>query len=204
MIILSEKKNISYKKHSVQINLQDQISEKDYFFGRLQDLIPDEAIYREYPQRRRTSGNIWELTPDMLFDDPKEEYGRENEPHITCLYGLTDESDMFKIKRYLTAVDPFEIELDDISLFSSDPKYDVVKVEILSPELHEVNAWIVENCKNSQKFPEYHPHMTIAYVRKDAYTPDRNPCKGKRIGVRSMVFSSAGNEGTSEMPLKSR
>jgi 2'-5' RNA ligase len=186
MIIFVEKRGVSYKRHSIQINLAEHVSEKDRFFDRLQQLIPDVAIYREHPQVVRASGSIWDLVPQ---DDPREEYGREDEPHVTVLYGLTDAHDMGAIAEHLASIDPFDLRLGEISLFSNKPEYDVAKVDIDCPELHDIHAWIREHCANSLTYPEYKPHMTIAYVRKDAYTPDKNPSFGKSISIRSMEFS---------------
>jgi 2'-5' RNA ligase len=145
------------------------------------------------------------MLPGMLVDDPREEYGREDEPHVTVLYGLLDEADMFKIRRYLSGVDPFFIELGEVSLFSNKPEYDVVKVDILSDPLQDVHKWIRENCKNSLTYPDYHPHMTLAYTKKSwAFEAFENPFEGKMIKVHSMEFSSANAGGKVEMPLKVR
>jgi 2'-5' RNA ligase len=189
-MVLTEKMGVSYKKHSVQCNLREHVSEKDWFFDNLQAQIPDKALYREHPQVCRTSGSIWELTP-QLVDAPGEEYGREDEPHITCLYGLTRAQELFKIMRHLREVEPFDVELREVSLFDNKPEYSVVKVDIESPGLVELNGWLTKNCTVEQTYPEYHPHMTLCYALKEA-APNcvfDNPYLGKRIRIEAMEFS---------------
>jgi len=189
-MILTEKMGRTYKKHSVQVNLREHVSEKDYFFDNLQNMIPEKTLYREHPQVRRTSGNIWELTP-QLVDADDEEYGREDEPHVTVLYGLTRSPELFKIMRRLRETAPFDVELGGVSFFGNRPEYDVVKVDVVSPGLVELNGWLKKNCTVEQTYPDYRPHMTLAYVLKES-TPVclfDNPYLGKKIRIESLEFS---------------
>lgn len=125
-----EKTDRSYKYHSVQLNVG---REKDYFFQNLQNMIPDGIVYSEI---------IGEEKYNMLgssFTRKIDKYGRENEPHVTVCYGLTNESDYFGVRRYLSDYPKFSINLGEISYFSDDTKpFDVCKVEIISPELIEI------------------------------------------------------------------
>jgi len=93
--------------------------------------------------------------------------GIEDECHVTILYGFHQENDVDYIKQ---VIDEFtkksiQIELTDISCFSNE-EYDVIKYDVSSDILHQMNAALKYYCPFTSNFPEYHPHMTIAYVKK--------------------------------------
>lgn len=188
-MILLERLGAAYGRHSLQVNLREHISKKDYFFEQLQRLLPEDALYYEPKPAVRASGSPWELVPRQ---GPVDEYGREDEPHVTILYGLIDASSLFDIMRFARTVEPFEVELGPISFFSEpDRPYDVMKVDICSPHLHILNEWVRQNCPVELTFPEYRPHMTLGYVVRGAMPPDAMGHRhiGKRILVEALKFS---------------
>jgi len=111
--------------------------------------------------------NKWhEILSKIDRDDVYEEagYGLETKPHITILYG-------FK----LPTVTPEHIErllpdgavtfkIKDVNFFEAE-NYDVLKFEIESEMLHELNS-IYKVLEHENKFPDYNPHITIAYLKK--------------------------------------
>jgi len=105
---------------------------------------------------------------DASLYDPKDEdhkYGREVEPHITVKFGThTDNPE--DIKSALKGVGPIRARLGRISLFDTNKKYDVIKVDVLSEDLEKANKLISDKCKNTDSYPKYIPHATIAYVEK--------------------------------------
>lgn len=154
--------SIIYKYHSTQINLYDCASEKDFNFILLQKQITEDSLYREYPQVEEEF-----FLGAFKKDDPREEYGLENVPHVSVLYGLKEEQDYFKIRDKLKNFGAFEFEIGKIKRFGNENKpYDVLVIEIVSPRLSEIHKFIRENYKNDYSFPEYIPHMTLAYVKK--------------------------------------
>jgi len=170
---LKEKYGVSYDYHSVQININKMLSEKDYFFYDLQARIQEKNLY---------------------IDPEDNSLGRENQPHVTVLYGLTDDRDCFRIGKFLKKIPYFYITLGKISLFTNDPNYDVVKVEIISPELVLISNKIRDNCDNENKYPDYQPHMTLAYVKKGALiNTENNIYEGKKILVKEFEFSHKEN-----------
>lgn len=104
------------------------------------------------------------LTED---EDDINNYGYENEPHCTILYGFHEYKNIKEdIKKYLPELEYFDdIFKGNISIFES-ADYDVVKFEIYSQKLINLNNTLRENFDYSNDFPEYKPHMTIAYVKK--------------------------------------
>lgn len=145
-----------------------------------------------------------ECIPDSnLFVDPNDlGFGREDESHVTLLYGLhSDRPD--GVRQLLTGVDGFEIELGKVSLFTWSDKFDVVKIEAIGEELHRLNK-LLSRLPNTQMFPVYKPHVTIAYVKKDSCEnlKDRLDFAGSKINIQKILFSSKQGIKT-EIPLLS-
>jgi len=167
-------KDVQYKKHSTQINLYDCCSEKDFNFLFLQRNIKEDAIYREFPQIEEEAMLGIGFN---LVDNPKEEYGYESVPHISVLYGISDENSYFLLRDKLKDFSPFTFKIGNVSSFRRDDKeFDVLMIQIDSPKLVELHNFIKENCKNTYSFPEYKPHMTLAYVKKGKCKELEGPC----------------------------
>ena len=98
-----------------------------------------------------------------------EEYGYEKKPHITLIYGIhhdeiLDEGNIFKM---IKDIPTLKFSVKEIGVFENDDKpYDVVKFDIdPTKTLTNAREKFLE-LPNTQTFPDYHPHMTIAYVKK--------------------------------------
>ena len=104
-----------------------------------------------------------------LYYDPEgiEEYGREEDPHCTIIFGIhSSENEQDKIIKKLENYKPVTLELGKVSMFDTD-KYDVIKIDVKpSKELLSYRKDMIENTKNTQTYADYHPHMTVAYVKK--------------------------------------
>ena len=67
-----------------------------------------------------------------------------------------------KIKKYK----PIKLKISDIGMFDTD-KYDVLKLDVKpTEELLKYRDDLINNTTNTQTYPDYHPHMTLAYVKK--------------------------------------
>jgi 2'-5' RNA ligase len=61
--------------------------------------------------------------------------------------------------------DDFKVQIDGVSLFEN-PEFDVVKLDVIkTSNLEEINKRLSE-LPNSNQFPEYKPHITLAYIKK--------------------------------------
>jgi len=165
---LDEKKKTTYDFSSVQVNLPSDIAQNIIQWGK--DIIPDEELYSV---------------------ETDERFGRENEIHITVLYGLHDPRPD-PIEKLLKNETPINIKIGKISKFTTNKNYDVIKLDIHSKDLVKLNKLLRENCNYTSNFPIYKPHCTIAYVKKDfGKTIKReNPFQGKSITFNEIVFSS--------------
>lgn len=99
----------------------------------------------------------------------EDEKGFEEYPHVTVLYGI--HSDGVNPKQMKKFVDKFNrdkiiVELEEVTLFENE-KFDVVKFDIndIHGDLHKINKAIRDNFDYTSNFPDYHPHVTIAYVK---------------------------------------
>lgn len=128
-----------YSKSTTQINLPPDMANFIQLWGELN--IPDSVLYTS-----------------------EDGHGREKEPHITVKYGITISEPTPGLRKLIQGTQSFKIELAEVSIFSNE-KYDVVKLGVLSPELHKLNAAIKEIVPTEDTFPVYNPHCTIAYVR---------------------------------------
>lgn len=136
------------------------------------------------------------INQNDIYDEPG--FGLEQEHHITCLYGFHDtEIEDDKIQEIIDsfAKNSKEIvfKLNGIGLFENE-KYDVLKYEIESEHLHELNG-LCKTLPFTSDYPDYLPHMTIAYLK---------PCTGKSyikrfenpITLSSQSFKYSKSDGT--------
>lgn len=109
------------------------------------------------------------IKKDDLYEDPEgiEEFGLESEPHLTIIFGIhSTENKQGDIIKKLEKYKPIELEIGEVSMFETD-KYDVIKIDVKpSKELLKYRKELIENTKNTQTYPNYTPHLTIAYIKK--------------------------------------
>lgn len=108
----------------------------------LQDMIKDEDLYTE---------------------EGDDGYGRETDPHVTVLYGLHGDIEDEDIEKDIHEIKEPEIAFKNISAFENE--YDVLKFDVKSSDLTKLNKLFAEY-PHTNKFPDYHPHCTIAYLKK--------------------------------------
>jgi hypothetical protein len=106
------------------------------------------------------------INKDDIYDE--EGFGLEKESHITLFFGILPDVDYNDVVNLLNGVQaPEYIELKNISIFDTNDNYDVVKFDIddKNDMLTSIHNIISEHFPNKKTF-EYHPHCTIAYVKK--------------------------------------
>lgn len=96
-------------------------------------------------------------------------YGIEETPHVTALFGFinekTDPKDVEKItKQILDGKKSLEIKLKELSLFKNKD-FDVLKFDVDSDDLKQLNKGLTKNFEYNNDHPDYHPHMTVAYLK---------------------------------------
>lgn len=140
----------------------------------------------------------------MIPDSVLAADGRETTPHITVKYGLHGD-DIAGVKKVLADEGPITVTLGKTSIFSASESgaADVVKVDIDSPDLHRLNAKIADALPHTDTFPDYKPHLTVAYVKpgEGKKYAGKSFVEGQKITLNSIAFSDTSGNVT-EIPLK--
>lgn len=144
---------------------------------------------------------IWSKIISVIDQDDLyikgDDYGIEKEPHLTILYGFHDEvtpEQVFDLYKSKMPLKPIEVKIAGISTFENS-EFDVVKFDVNSELLAKVNG-IMRELPNTTKFPDYHAHITIAYVKKGEGKKYIKPFKKERIlKGNELVYTWKGHRG---------
>lgn len=111
-----------------------------------------------------------------VYIDPKDDtVGREDECHVTILYGLHNDIKDEHVEEIIDNWYPITITLSKVSKFEKDD-YDVLKFDIENRNLKKFNREIKE-LPYTNDYPKYSAHCTIAYLKKgtaDKYIKEFN------------------------------
>jgi 2'-5' RNA ligase len=118
-------------------------------------------LYFDFPQMKEIHEQI--DSEDLYEEDGDRTFGLEDEPHCTLLYGLEEGVTLDEVKKILNTQSFSTCTVHNASLFEND--YDVLKFDVKGKGLHECNKALSELPYNNQ-YPDYHPHMTIGYLKK--------------------------------------
>jgi 2'-5' RNA ligase len=131
--------------------------EGKYEYGCLMANIVDEHA-------RKILDLNYDLIDEKSLYKKGSEYGRESQCHVTIKYGFTKSYSDSEMKKHIKSIKPFKINTTRISIFENDD-FDVVKLDVSSKILHDLNEKFSE-LPNEDEHPKYHPHITLAYVKK--------------------------------------
>jgi len=135
------------------ISLRSLLAEAEYSFGCA-------MLYFSFPEMKRIHDMI--ATNDVFEEPNGDTYGLEVHPHATLLYGLHDGVSKHQVESVLDDYTYSSCRLHNPSTFSSE-FYDVLKFDVKGANLNETNK-ALGKLPHTTKFPDYHPHMTIAYL----------------------------------------
>jgi 2'-5' RNA ligase len=127
-----------------------------------------------------------------LYKPEHEDFGLCKYPHTTILFGLHHDNDLPNlVKEYLIPFDELnDIYVKNISLFENE-ECDVVKMDIKSKDLKKMNKKLRDNFEYTSDHPDYHPHLTIAYVKKGKGEKYTTKISDKiKLEVNKYVYSS--------------
>lgn len=140
----------------------------------------------------------WKEKTNFIFKDDIYEkdgdYGYEKQPHVTIVYGFhDDEVDKKELYEKIEEIidKPLIAIIQKVSYFECED-YDVVKFDIpISDELRKYRRAFLK-FPNTQTYDEYHPHMTIAYVKKgEGKKYSKKLEKPFKVRFNKVVYSSA-------------
>lgn len=128
----------NYEYHSTQINIPEPLANEIKKWAK--EFIDDEDVYN------------------------KDGLGRDNEPHVTLLYGLHN-GNSNEVDKVLEGEKPVKLALKETSIFEPE-LYDVLKLTVESSDLRRLNKKIAKNCPHTNSYKNYSPHCTLAYLKK--------------------------------------
>jgi hypothetical protein len=135
------------------MNMIKEMKTQTYDYGCL-------MIYYDFPQMKFLSKM---LEPNDIYTENGDDYGIEDEPHVTLLYGFHKEVKISDLGGILKKHRFGRCEIYNPSLFKNDT-YDVLKFDVNEPTLVKVNSE-VSTFPHTTNYPNYHPHLTIAYIK---------------------------------------
>jgi 2'-5' RNA ligase len=118
-------------------------------------------LYFDFPLMNKIHDGI--DSKDLYEEEDDRTYGLEDEPHVTLLFGLHNDVSLDDIKKILDKFTFSTCKIYNASLFKNE-KYDVLKFDIKGENLHACNK-ALKQYPYTNKFPDYHPHMTIGYLK---------------------------------------
>lgn len=103
---------------------------------------------------------------ECIPDEDLAEDGREDNMHVTVKYGLHTD-DVEEVRKAVQGFGGVPLTLGKTSVFPAreGKEYDVVKIEVESKELRYLNRLLSESLEHTDTFPDYNPHITLAYVK---------------------------------------
>lgn len=143
----------------------------------------------------------WKSFQDIIEDEdlyePKGEsgFGKEKEPHVTILYGLHTTIPNKEIEEEIDKITKPKIKMGKVSFFENS-KFDVLKFDVDSEDLHKLNQKF-RKFPFTSDYPDYHPHCTIAYVKKGKakkYVDKLNKADDVKFESVKVVYSKANGE----------
>lgn len=119
-------------------------------------------LYFNFPQMKELHE---EIDPEDVYNEEGDRtYGLEDETHTTLLYGLKPEVILDDVVEILDNYTFGKCIIKNVSLFKNN-KYDVLKFDVHGPAIHEINEELRDKLPYENKFPDYHPHLTIGYLK---------------------------------------
>ena len=127
---------------------------------------PDYGCVMLYATVPNWDKHIAKIAKEDIYNNEEKDYGLEHTPHVTVLFGIhLDETKPEDVEKLMKLFKPVDASVDTIAIFENE-NYDVVKYDVpVTEQLKEYHEAVMAAFPNTQTFPEYHPHMTISYVK---------------------------------------
>lgn len=123
-----------------------------------------------------------------LYLPEEKSYGIENETHITILYGFhDDETSIDILYDYIKDIKIPIIKFSNVSVFENED-FEVLKFDIVSDDMIEINKIFKNNFKYTSDYENYHPHMTIAYLKKGSGINYIDKFKNIKFDLKNPIF----------------
>jgi len=139
------------------------------------------------------------IKKEDIYDDEFNDYGLEDTPHCTLLFGIhLNETDPFDVKKVMNTFMRVKSLITHMSIFSN-PEYDVVKYDVpVNYQLRKYHETLKKTFPNTQDFPDYHPHMTMGYVKPGTGKKYTQTVKAFQVVFDKAVYSYKNTNGEEE------
>ena len=154
------------------IRIKELLTEQKFEYGCV-------MLYYDFPEMFKIHSMI--SPQDIYTEEGDRTFGLEEEPHTTLLFGLHEGVSNEQVQSVLDEVTFGECKLHNISKFTN-PKYDVIKFDVVGPGLHTVNSKL-KQLPYTSNFPKYHPHSTVAYLKPETSNKYIETLKGQEFIV---------------------
>ena len=143
----------------------------------------------------------WDKLQEMIDDEdlyePEDDssYGRETEPHATILFGFHADVPDEDLEKEIDKIKEPKIGFKGISSFNNE-KFDVLKFDVDSKDMHDLNGKF-KKFPHTNNFPDYHPHVTIAYLKPktaEKYIKKMKGMEEMHAEVDNLVYSKPDGE----------
>lgn len=151
------------------------------------------SIHIEVPRPLSEEIITWgreEVSDDDIFVSQDDfSYGREDEIHITLLYGLHS-ADPSQAEEILKGTKPFRIDLGRMKLFTHRPNYNVLVIKVYSHDLVSLHTTLGK-LEHTDRYLDFNPHVTIAFLKKNRrWKIKASPWRNRGFFVEEATFSS--------------
>lgn len=162
-------------------------------------------LYFKFPQLKEIQDQI---DPEDLYTETEggRSYGIEDEPHTTLLFGFDPDVPLQDVVSVLDEHTFSPCQVYNASLFENkDKSYDVLKFDVRGAELKETNKELAA-LPHTNEFPEYHPHLTICYVKTGKGKKYVDMFEGKEYELLPTyaVYSSPGRKDKITIKVKNQ
>jgi len=138
-----------------------------------------------------------EIHPDDLYHHPTDDsYGLEDNPHLTILYGTRDnEIEQNDIIEKINEFKSMNLSFDVVGLdIFSGNDYDVVKFNVEKNRTLQEMFDQLSKFPNSNKFQNYSPHITLAYVKSGMGKKYIDSNKKLNYKIKDFIYSKSSGE----------
>ena len=135
------------------------------------------------------------INKEDVYKIHDESYSLQKFPHITSLYGIhsdVKDSDVIEIINKYKYKD-FDIEATGISSFSNKD-FDVIKFGVKLNETLQGFHDELSKLPNSDEFPTYIPHITIAYLQPGTAQKYIDPNYPLNLSIKAIRYSKTNGQ----------
>lgn len=131
------------------------------------------------------------IKEEDVYGTLEDGFGVEDNPHVTLLFGFHDDKPDIaeRLEKKLPTNGAIKLNVVGVSFFET-PEYDVVKFDVESSGLNQLHEWCKDNFDYTSAHKVYHPHITIAYVKKGTgQNYKRKMSKPFEFEINDLIYS---------------